>query len=137
MWASRPRRNSSFLTSVFTAAAEASVGPVFNHRSREVPISGSVTSRASNSARRASVSRCANLSEVSRTAAARAAATRSSNVTTPGRTTFELRRCSQANRNSSDGESCSIARASRNSSSSLPASIPAVCHPAYRNTSRR
>gem|GEM_PF-3576775 len=124
-------------TSVFTAAAEASVGPVFNHRHRDVPISGSVTSRASSSARRASVSRCASRSWVSRTAAARAPATRSSSVTTPGRTTFEARRCSQANRNSSDGESCSIARASRKSPSSLSSKKPAARHPAYRSTSPR
>lgn len=64
----------------------------------------------------------------------RAAATRSSSVTTPGRITREETRCSHASRNNKLGESCSIARASRNSSSSLRSSSPAVRQPRYRAT---
>jgi hypothetical protein len=62
VWASSPRRNASLRTSVFTSAAEASIGPVFNHRNRATPIFASTTTRLSSSARRWAVNRCASQS---------------------------------------------------------------------------
>jgi len=53
--------------------------------------------------------------------------------TTPGRTTRDEIRYSQASRNSSVGESCFIARANRNSSSSFHRCCPS---PASRSTQR-
>jgi hypothetical protein len=57
---------------------------------------------------------CSSRVNVSAFAASRAAATRSSNHTGPGRISLELRSCSHASSKSRLGESCSIARASRN-----------------------
>ena len=67
----------------------------------------------------------------------RACATRSSTVTGPGRITCAEIKYSHASRNSNVGESCSIARASRNSSSSFNSSDVGARHPRYRATSRR
>jgi hypothetical protein len=135
--APRPRRNPSLATSAFTAAGEASTGPVDNHRSRVMRTSGSVTSSPSNAAHRVSENSCASRSKVSRCASARACATRSTTVTGPGRITRAEIRYSHPSRNSSVGESCSIARASRNSSSSLSSSVVGSRHPRYFATSRR
>ena len=132
--ASIPRRNASFAISAFTAAGDASTGPVPSHRSRVIPIAGSVTSRPSSA-----VSSCASRSNVSRCATSRACATRLTTVTGPGpgRITFAEIRYSHTSRNSSVGESCSIARASRNSSSSFNSNVVAVRHPRYCAASRR
>lgn len=67
----------------------------------------------------------------------RAAATRSRIFTTPGRTSRDEDRYSQACRNSSFGESCSISRANRNSSSSFQRGPSTVRHPRYPAISRR
>jgi hypothetical protein len=131
------RRNSSFATSVFTAAGDGSTGPVASHRNRVMPIAGSLTSRLSKPAQRWSVNSCASLSKVSRRASSRACATRSTTVTGPGRITRAEIRYSHASRNSSSGESCSIARASRNSSSSFNSSVVGARQPRYRATKRR
>jgi hypothetical protein len=108
-------------SSVFTALGDGSVGALPSQCSRVELTAGSTTSSRSSSAASVGVaSRIgATLSQVSACAAARAAATRSSSTTTPGRITFAELRYSHASRNSSDGASCSIPRASRNSSSSL------------------
>lgn len=90
-------------TSAFTAAGEASTGPVASHRNRVVPIAGPSTSRPFRSAHRRSVNACASRSNVSRRASSRACATRSTTVTGPGRITRAEIRYSHASRNSSSG----------------------------------
>lgn len=77
------RRNSSFAISAFTAAGDASTGPVANHRNRVAPSPASTTSRESSPLRRSSVNSCANRSKVSARATSRACATRSTTVTGP------------------------------------------------------
>jgi hypothetical protein len=64
-------------------------------------------------------------------------ATRSRMRTTPGRTTRDEIRYSQASRNSTVGESCSIARANRNSSSSFRSMLSIARQPQYATISRR
>ena len=135
--ASISRRNSSFAISAFTAAGEASTGPVPSHRNRVTPIAGSTASRPSSPPRRLPVNSCASRSNVSCRAFSRACATRFTTVTGPGRITRAEIKYSHASRNSNVGESCSIARASRNSSSSFSSSSPAGRHRRYRVTSRR
>ncbi len=135
--ASIPRRNSNFATSAFTAAGDASTGPLSSHRNRVIPTAGSTTSNPSKPAHRCPVNSCSSRSNVSRRASSRACATRSTTVTGPGRITLAEIRYSHANRNSNSGESCSNARASRNSSSSFNSSDPAARHPRYRAASRR
>jgi hypothetical protein len=83
------------------------------------PSTGSTVSSESSSALRCGVSSGATRSQVSARARSRAAATRSRTFTTPGRTSRDDDRYSHACRNSSFGESCSIARANRNSSRSF------------------
>nr|WP_203415970.1 hypothetical protein [Arthrobacter ulcerisalmonis] len=124
-------------TSAFTAAGDASTGPVDSHRNRVIPTSGSVTSNASNAAHRASVNSRANRSNVSRCASSRACATRFTTVTGPGRSTRAEIRYSHPSRNNNVGESCSNARASRNSSSSLNSIVVGSRHPRYFATNRR
>jgi len=53
--APRPRRKPSLSTSAVTAFANASTGPVDNHRNRDIPIDTSVASNASSSAHRCGV----------------------------------------------------------------------------------
>ena len=55
----------------------------------------------------------------------------------PGRTSMDEDRYSQACRNSSFGESCSIARANKNSSRSFQRGPSTVRQPRYPATSRR
>ena len=75
--------------------------------------------QASQPAHRRPVSTGVRSGVVSYRARSRAAATRSRMLTTPGRTRRDENRYSHASRNSSFGESCSIARANRNSSRSF------------------
>ena len=69
--------------------------------------------------------------QVSVRARSRAVATRSRTFTTPGRTSRDDNRYSHACRNSSFGESCSIARANRNSSRSFHSPVSIDRQPAY------
>jgi hypothetical protein len=112
-------------------------GPLPSHRSRVIPISASTTSSPSRLARRSSVNSCASRSNVSCRATSRAWATRLTTVTGPGRITRAEIRNSHASRNSSVGESCSIARARRHSSSSFSSSVVGTRHPRYCAASRR
>ena len=117
--ASIPRKNASFSSSSLTAAGVAAAGPVSSHARRVHPSTASTASSASSSACRCGVSSGATRSHVSLRARSRAVATRSRIFTTPGRTSRDDDRYSHAWRNSSFGESCSIARANRNSSRSF------------------
>ena len=67
----------------------------------------------------------------------RACATLSNTVTGPGRITCAEIKYSHASLNNNVGESCSIARANRNSSNSLNSNDVGTRHPRYRATSRR
>ena len=127
--ASIPRRYASFSSSPFTAPGVDEVGPVPSQASRVRPSSGSGTSIPSSSARRKPVSIGSSRCHVSLRARFRAAATRSRTSTTPGRTRRDDDRYSHASRNSSFGESCSSARANRNSSRSFHRGRSTWCQP--------
>ena len=89
------------------------------------PSPASAISSRSRSSRSCPVSRCTTFSHVSALAPVRAEATIFATMTTPGRIVFAEIRYSAARLNSSVGESCSIARSSRNCSRSFIASLPA------------
>lgn len=132
-----PRRYFSFATSVLIACGDGWVAPSPSQCSRVCPSPASTTNRPSSSTRRPGVSSGSTRQNVSAFAVSRAAATRSTSHTGPGLITRELRRCSHASRNSRPGESCSIARASRNWSSSLNATSPPARQPRNSATSPR
>lgn len=116
---------------IISTAGLADVGPDSNHASGVRPNAGSTTSIPSSSVRRAASSSCgASNVQVSRRARSRAAATCSSSSTTPGRATRSEIKYSHTDPSSTFGESCSIARAMRNSSSCFHSGAPTNRHPA-------
>jgi hypothetical protein len=119
--ASIARKNFSFSIAVFTDAAVASTAGAVSHARRVIPNPTSNLSSRSRSAITCSVSRCATFWCVNAVAVVLAEATICVRVTAPGRTVRAAIRYSHARLNSVVGESCSIARPSRNSSSSLTA----------------
>ena len=118
--------------------ADASTGPVDSHRNRDIPIDGSMTSNPSSSAHRCRGELVRQPVVGLRPAPARGRARPArTSVTGPGRITRAEIRYSHASRNNNVGESCSIARASRNSSSSFSSIAPAARQPRYCAASRR
>ena len=133
------RSQISFSIEVFTALAVASTAAVVSHASLVIPSPTSYIGTRSRSWRTCRVSRCSTFCEVSSPAPARALPTIFASVTAPGRITFADIRYSRARLNNSVGESCSIARSSRNCSSSFISRLPsaAVFQPRYLATLAR
>ncbi len=103
----------------FTALAVASTAAVLSHNSRVIPNPALSRNSSSRSSRTCPVIRCCTSSQVNALALDRAVATIFAGVTTPGRVVFAEIRYSLANVNNNVGESCSIARSSRNCSRSF------------------
>lgn len=126
-----PRTQVSFSIDVLIDVAVASTAGLVNHASRVIPNPASTLGNRSRSPVICSVNSGASNRWVTAVAVSRAVATISSRLTTPGRTVRFAIRYSQARLNNVVGESCSIARPSRNSSNSFSATPPtgAVFHP--------
>ena len=133
------RRKASLPTEVSTALAVASTAGLLSHASLVIPSPASLASSRSRSEQRCPVSRWPTRSDVSAVAPARAEVIILSRTDTPGRIVLADIRNSAARLNSSVGESCSIARSSRNCSSSFisPPPAGALFQPRYFATSSR
>lgn len=124
-------------TWAFTAAGEASTGPVSSHRSRVIPTAGSVTQQAVQLGAPAFGELVGQPVEGLPSRVLPGVGDPFHDHHRPRRITRAEIRYSHASRNNSSGESCSSARASRNSSTSFNSSGPAARHPRYRAASRR